>query len=81
MRKVNTSGRSSCCALNRVSCSSQRMFVLAEMCDVVRIEPRRFAQDTGQEIRDELNKKFANKVHYINELLERLLAKYMKVCY
>lgn len=38
------------------------MFILAEMCDVVRIEPRRFAQDTDQEITDELNKKFANKV-------------------
>ena len=44
-----------------------KMFVLAEMCDVVRIEPRRFAQDMGQEINDELNKKFANKVRYRNE--------------
>lgn len=32
------------------------------MQDVVRIEPRRFAQDMGQEIADELNRKFANKV-------------------
>ena len=38
------------------------MFLLAEMQDVVRIEPRRFAQDMGQEIADELNRKFANKV-------------------
>lgn len=45
-----------------------KMFVLAEMCDVVRIEPRRFAQDMGQEINDELNKKFANKVRYRNEI-------------
>lgn len=45
------------------------MFILAEMCDVVRIEPRRFAQDTDQEITDELNKKFANKVKPSNSSL------------
>ena len=39
-----------------------KMFVVAEMQDTVRIEPHRFAQDTGQELSDELNKKFANKV-------------------
>lgn len=60
-------GRSSCCALNsavigHARCILSKMFILAEMCDVVRIEPRRFAQDTDQEITDELNKKFANKV-------------------
>lgn len=38
------------------------MFVLAEMQDAVRIEPHRFSQDMGQELSDELNKKFANKV-------------------
>ncbi|XP_064406557.1 DNA-directed RNA polymerase III subunit RPC8-like [Halichondria panicea] len=38
------------------------MFILAELQDVVRIEPRWFSKDTGQEIADELNRKFANKV-------------------
>ncbi len=38
------------------------MFVLAELQDIVRIEPRSFSKDTGQEITDELNRKFANKV-------------------
>lgn len=38
------------------------MFVLAEMQDMIRIEPRRFARAMEQEIVDELNKKFANKV-------------------
>ena len=38
------------------------MFVLSEMQDTVRIEPDRFSQDMGQEVSDELNKKFANKV-------------------
>ena len=36
--------------------------MLAEMQDIVRIEPHRFSQDMGQELTDELNKKFANKV-------------------
>jgi DNA-directed RNA polymerase subunit E'/Rpb7 len=38
------------------------MFVLAEMQDAIRLEPRRFSRDTGQELSDELNRKFANKV-------------------
>lgn len=38
------------------------MFVLAEMQDTVRIQPHRFSRDMGQELSDELNKKFANKV-------------------
>ncbi len=38
------------------------MFILSEMQDIVRIEPRRFGQDMTQEIRDELNRKLANKV-------------------
>ena len=38
------------------------MFVLSELQDIVRIEPRRFSKDMKQEITDELNKKFANKV-------------------
>lgn len=42
----------------------RRMFILTEMQDIIRIEPRRFGQDTGQEIVDVLNKKFANKVAY-----------------
>lgn len=62
--RVYMERRSSCCALNSIvtRCILNKMFILAEMCDVVRIEPRRFAQDTDQEITDELNKKFANKV-------------------
>ncbi len=40
------------------------MFLLAELQDVVRIEPRWFSKDTGQEIADELNRKFANKVNH-----------------
>ncbi len=40
----------------------EEMFVLSEMQDTVRIEPHRFSQDMGQELSDELNKKFANKV-------------------
>lgn len=38
------------------------MFVLAEMQDAIRLEPHRFSKDMGQELSDELNKKFANKV-------------------
>ena len=38
------------------------MFILSELQDIVRIEPHRFSQDMEQQIRDELNKKFANKV-------------------
>lgn len=38
------------------------MFVLAEMQDTVRIQPHRFSHDMKQELSDELNKKFANKV-------------------
>ena len=38
------------------------MFVLSELQDIVRIEPHKFSQDTEQQIRDELNRKFANKV-------------------
>ena len=38
------------------------MFILSELQDIVRIEPHKFSQDTEQQIRDELNKKFANKV-------------------
>lgn len=38
------------------------MFVLTEMQDIVRIEPHKFLQDMGQQLSDELNKKFANKV-------------------
>lgn len=43
------------------------MFVLAELQDTVRIEPHRFSQDMGQELSDELNKKFANKVGIVVE--------------
>ena len=70
VRSNQTCGRSSCCALNsavipgHARCILSNMFILAEMCDVVRIEPRRFAHDTDQEITDELNKKFANKVGF-----------------
>ena len=38
------------------------MFILSELQDIVRIEPHKFSQDMEQQIRDELNKKFANKV-------------------
>ena len=38
------------------------MFILSELQDIVRIEPHKFFQDMEQQIRDELNKKFANKV-------------------
>ena len=38
------------------------MFILSELQDIVRIEPHKFSQDMEQKIRDELNKKFANKV-------------------
>lgn len=38
--------------------------MLAEMQDTVRIEPHRFSQDMEQELSDELNKKFANKVSH-----------------
>lgn len=41
---------------------SEEMFVLTEMQDAVRLEPNRFSRDMGQELSDELNKKFANKV-------------------
>ena len=44
------------------------MFILSELQDIVRIEPRRFSQDTGQEIADELNRKFANKVGHLSLL-------------
>lgn len=40
------------------------MFVLTEMQDIVRIEPHKFSQDMGEQLSDELNKKFANKVSY-----------------
>ena len=32
------------------------------MQDIVRIEPHRFSQDMGQQLSEELNRKFANKV-------------------
>lgn len=38
------------------------MFVLTEMRDNIRIDPRWFEEDTGERINYELNKKFANKV-------------------
>ena len=38
------------------------MFVLAEMQDVIRIEPHQFKFDMQRQIADELNKKLANKV-------------------
>ena len=38
------------------------MFILTEMQDNIRVEPRKFGSDMGQEIAKELNKKFANKV-------------------
>ena len=38
------------------------MFILSELQDIVRIDPHKFSQDMEQQIRDELNKKFANKV-------------------
>ena len=43
------------------------MFVLAEMQDAVRIEPHRFSHDMSQELTDELNKKFANKVDFLGQ--------------
>ena len=43
------------------------MFLLAELQDIVRIEPRCFSKDTGQEITDELNRKYANKVNGIKQ--------------
>lgn len=39
------------------------MFVLAEMQDVIRIEPHQFKFDMQRQIEEELNKKLANKVH------------------
>lgn len=39
------------------------MFVLAEMQDVIRIEPHQFKFDMQRQIVEELNKKLANKVH------------------
>ena len=39
-----------------------RMFILSELQDIVRIEPHKFSQDMEEQIRSELNKKFANKV-------------------
>ena len=38
------------------------MFILSELQDIVRIDPHKFSQNMEQQIRDELNKKFANKV-------------------
>ena len=38
------------------------MFILTEMQDNIRVEPRKFGSDMGQEIAKELNRKFANKV-------------------
>ena len=38
------------------------MFVLAELEYIIRVEPRRFGKDMKREVRDELNRKFANKV-------------------
>lgn len=46
----------------QLSFSATEMFVLTEMQDAVRLEPNRFSRDMGQELSDELNKKFANKV-------------------
>lgn len=40
----------------------RRMFVLAELQYIIRVEPRRFGKDMKKEIVDELNRKFANKV-------------------
>lgn len=40
------------------------MFVLTEMRDNIRIDPTWFDEDTGERIKYELNKKFANKVVY-----------------
>ena len=39
------------------------MFVLAEMQDVIRIEPHQFKFDMQRQIVEGLNKKLANKVH------------------
>lgn len=44
------------------------MFVLTEMQDIVRIEPHKFSHDMGQQLSEELNKKFANKVSLIIQL-------------
>lgn len=38
------------------------MFVLADLKDTVRIEPRYFAKDVVVALTDEINKKYANKV-------------------
>ena len=44
------------------------MFVLAELEYIIRVEPRRFGKDMKREVRDELNRKFANKVaHPLNK--------------
>jgi len=55
------------------------MFILAELQDIVRIEPRMFSKDTGQEIADELNRKFANKVcHDHTNLHDKSIDEYRK---
>ena len=51
------------------STSSTSMFILSELQDIVRIEPHKFSQDMEQKIRDELNKKFANKVSLFKLLI------------
>ena len=42
------------------------MFVLAEMQNIIRIEPRWFGESMEERITEELNRKFANKVSYEN---------------
>ena len=44
------------------------MFVLAELQYIIRVEPRRFGKDMKREVRDELNRKFANKVAHTSLL-------------
>lgn len=48
------------------SLKAERMFVLAELQYIIRVEPRRFGKDMKREITDELNRKFANKVCSVN---------------
>lgn len=38
------------------------MFVLVSMKDLVEVKPWKFAEDRGDTVTSELNKKFANKV-------------------
>ena len=49
---------------NLVECAVRMfgMFILCELQDIVRIDPHKFSQDMEQQIRDEISKKFANKV-------------------